>query len=184
MRKPILLKKALCVLCASVFVFLCGLALAGAQAGTGGVNTPEQREKPYLILVSLDGFRADYLDRFRLPNLGRVMKRGARAKWMNPVFPSLTFPNHYSLVTGLYPEKHGIVGNSFYDPARRQSTPCTRERRSPTAPGTAENRSGSPPRPRGWLPRATSGQDPKPPSTASVRLSSCLTTKIRRTTSG
>ena len=120
MRKPILLKKALCVLCASVFVFLCALALAGAQAGTGGVNAPEQREKPYLILVSLDGFRADYLDRFRLPNLGRVMKRGARAKWMNPVFPSLTFPNHYSLVTGLHPEKHGIVGNSFYDPARRQ----------------------------------------------------------------
>ena len=120
MRAGFLLKKALCVLCASVFVFLCALALAGAQAGTGGVNTPEQREKPYLILVSLDGFRADYLDRFRLPNLGRVMKRGARAKWMNPVFPSLTFPNHYSLVTGLHPEKHGIVGNSFYDPARRQ----------------------------------------------------------------
>ena len=103
-----------------MFVFLCALALAGAQAGSGGVNAPEQREKPYLILVSLDGFRADYLDRFRLPNLGRVMKRGVRAKWMNPVFPSLTFPNHYSLVTGLHPEKHGIVGNSFYDPARRQ----------------------------------------------------------------
>ena len=48
------------------------------------------------------------------------MKRGARAKWMKPVFPTLTFPNHYSLVTGLHPGHHGIVNNSFFDPARKQ----------------------------------------------------------------
>ena len=106
---------ALCALFA-----LTGQVFSASQSSTGGINAPEQREKPYVVLVSLDGFRADYLDRFRLPNLARVMKRGARAKWMNPVFPSLTFPNHYSLVTGLHPDKHGIVSNSFYDPARRQ----------------------------------------------------------------
>ena len=106
-------------LCGALFLLLCTLALP-AQSGTGGINAPQHRNKPYLILVSLDGFRADYLDRFTLPNLARVMARGARAKWMNPVFPTLTFPNHYSLVTGLHPEHHGIVGNSFYDPARRK----------------------------------------------------------------
>jgi predicted AlkP superfamily pyrophosphatase or phosphodiesterase len=91
------------------------------SAPTGGINRLDQRDKPYLILVSFDGFRADYLDRFALPNFQRVMQRGARARGMVPVFPSLTFPNHYSLVTGLRPERHGIVGNSFYDAARNQS---------------------------------------------------------------
>ena len=119
MRRAFLLKRALCGLCASVVGFLCAFALA-AQSGSGGVNRAEHLDKPYVVLVSLDGFRADYLDRFRLPNLARIMKRGVRAKWMNPVFPTLTFPNHYSLVTGLHPQKHGIVSNSFYDPVRRE----------------------------------------------------------------
>ena len=94
------------------------LALA-AQSGSGGTNRAEHLDKPYVVLVSLDGFRADYLDRFSLPHLRRVMQRGTRARSMIPVFPSLTFPNHYSLVTGLFPDRHGLVGNSFYDPERR-----------------------------------------------------------------
>lgn len=92
----------------------------GAQ-GSGGVNRPEHLDKPYVVLISVDGVRHDYLDTRQLPNLQRLMQRGARAQALIPVFPSLTFPNHYSLVTGLYPEHHGIVGNSFYDPARRQT---------------------------------------------------------------
>ena len=92
-----------------------------ALNGSGGTNRPEQRDKPYLILVSLDGFKAEYLDRFDLPNLRRVAQRGARAKGMVPVFPTLTFPNHYSLVTGLHPDRHGIVNNRFYDPARGET---------------------------------------------------------------
>lgn len=87
--------------------------------GSGGVNRLEHREKPYVVLVSLDAMRTDYLDTRDLPNIRRVIQRGARAKALLPVFPSLTFPNHYSLVTGLYAENHGIVSNSFYDPARR-----------------------------------------------------------------
>ena len=85
------------------------------------VNRPEQQHKPYLILLSFDGLRADYLDRFDLPNFRRVLRRGARARSLRPVFPSLTFPNHYSLVTGLRPEHHGIVHNVFYDPDRKES---------------------------------------------------------------
>ena len=89
--------------------------------GTGGINRVDQRDKPYLILISFDGFRPDYLDRFDAPNFRRVLRRGTRARAMIPVFPSLTFPNHYSLVTGLHPERHGIVGNTFYDPQRNES---------------------------------------------------------------
>jgi predicted AlkP superfamily pyrophosphatase or phosphodiesterase len=72
--------------------------------------------KTTVILISLDGFRADYLDKYDAPNIKELAGRGVRAKWMTPVFPSLTFPNHYSIATGLYPENHGIVGNSMFDP--------------------------------------------------------------------
>ena len=98
-----------------------GNPTAPASGSTGGINRADQRDKPYVILVSFDGFKPDYLDRFTLPNFQSIAKRGARARAMVPVFPSLTFPNHYSLVTGLRPDRHGIVANSFYDPARDQS---------------------------------------------------------------
>lgn len=78
-----------------------------------------QAEKPYVVLVSLDGFRHDFAERYQTKNILAVRDRGAAAEWMIPEFPSLTFPNHISIATGLYPEHHGIVGNSFYDPARR-----------------------------------------------------------------
>ncbi|HSC25683.1 MAG TPA: ectonucleotide pyrophosphatase/phosphodiesterase [Vicinamibacterales bacterium] len=94
---------------------------AAATRGSGGINQPGHRDKPHVVLVSFDGFRADYLETFDLPSFRRVKQRGAAARTMRPVFPSLTFPNHYSLVTGLRPERHGIVGNSFYDPVRGQS---------------------------------------------------------------
>ena len=90
----------------------------GVPRGSGGVNAREHIGKPSLLLVSFDGFRADYLDKYQLPNFRRAMARGTRALGMRPVFPSITFPNHYSLVTGLYPENHGIVENSFFDPVR------------------------------------------------------------------
>lgn len=76
-----------------------------------------ERLGPTVILVSLDGFRWDYLGRTPTPNLDRLMARGVRARWMVPVVPTVTFPNHYSIVTGLYPEHHGIVGNRMVDPA-------------------------------------------------------------------
>ncbi|KAJ2784000.1 hypothetical protein H4R18_001392 [Coemansia javaensis] len=73
--------------------------------------------RPTLILVSLDGFRADYLDRGATPNLARLGQEGLRADYMLPSFPSSTFPNHYSIATGLYPGCHGIVSNTFHDRA-------------------------------------------------------------------
>jgi predicted AlkP superfamily pyrophosphatase or phosphodiesterase len=91
---------------------------APLSAGSGGINRPEHLAKPSLVLVSFDGFRADYLDRLALPNFRRMIARGVRAQALRPVFPAITFPNHYSLVTGLYPGHHGIVENSFFDPVR------------------------------------------------------------------
>lgn len=71
---------------------------------------------PTTILISLDGFRADFLQRGLSPRLNAFIGEGVSPKYMLPSFPSLTFPNHYTIATGLYPESHGIVANSFWDP--------------------------------------------------------------------
>jgi predicted AlkP superfamily pyrophosphatase or phosphodiesterase len=73
--------------------------------------------RPLLLVISIDGFRADYLDRGLTPNLDALAQTGVRAKAMRPAFPSVTSPNHYTLMTGLYPDHHGIVDNEFIDPA-------------------------------------------------------------------
>lgn len=72
---------------------------------------------PKLLLISIDGLRADALDRGLTPNLQRMIDGGVRARWMTPSYPSLTFPNHYTIVTGLRPDHHGIVNNSMDDEA-------------------------------------------------------------------
>ncbi|MGC1798171.1 MAG: ectonucleotide pyrophosphatase/phosphodiesterase [Candidatus Acidiferrales bacterium] len=86
-----------------------------------GPNASAQQAKHYVILVSLDGFRSDYARKYEARNLLALGERGASAPdGMIPAYPSITFPNHYTIVTGLYPEHHGIVGNVFYDPQRKQ----------------------------------------------------------------
>ncbi|KAL8872226.1 MAG: hypothetical protein Q9174_002106 [Haloplaca sp. 1 TL-2023] len=72
---------------------------------------------PTTILISLDGFRADFLRRGLTPTLNSFVAQGVSPSYMLPSFPSVTFPNHYTLVTGLHPESHGVVGNTFWDPA-------------------------------------------------------------------
>jgi predicted AlkP superfamily pyrophosphatase or phosphodiesterase len=69
-----------------------------------------------VVLISIDGFRADYLDQYAPPHLLDIARRGVRARWLQPATPTLTFPNHYSIATGLYPAHHGIVNNHFRDP--------------------------------------------------------------------
>ncbi len=75
----------------------------------------QAQPQPPLLLISIDGFRADYFDLGISPNIERFAREGVRARWMNPSYPSLTFPNHYTLVTGLRPDHHGVVHNSMYD---------------------------------------------------------------------
>lgn len=72
-------------------------------------------DEPLLILVSLDGFHPDYLQRGLTPTLNRLAAEGTRARWLEPSFPSKTFPNHYTTVTGLVPDHHGIVDNTMLD---------------------------------------------------------------------
>jgi predicted AlkP superfamily pyrophosphatase or phosphodiesterase len=71
--------------------------------------------RPTVILISLDGFRWDYLDKYEAPTLKELARNGVRARWMIPSFPTKTFPNHYTVATGLYPQNHGLVENNVYD---------------------------------------------------------------------
>ncbi|MEW6653648.1 MAG: ectonucleotide pyrophosphatase/phosphodiesterase [Bacteroidota bacterium] len=74
------------------------------------------QSKPYVLLVSFDGFRWDYLNRDITPNLDKIRNNGTSALSLRPSFPSKTFPNHQSIITGMYPAHHGIYSNYFSDP--------------------------------------------------------------------
>jgi len=85
----------------------------------GRKNAPSQIGKPYVILISADGFRYDYADKHHAENLIKLRNSGVQAESMIPSFPSVTFPNHYTIATGLYPSHHGLVYNQFYDRSRK-----------------------------------------------------------------
>ncbi len=85
------------------------IVTACGGAGTAGGPVP-------LVLISFDGFRWDYADRSATPALDRLAASGVRAERLIPVFPSKTFPGHYSIVTGLYTGHHGIISNNMRDP--------------------------------------------------------------------
>ncbi|MEI6418157.1 MAG: ectonucleotide pyrophosphatase/phosphodiesterase [Sphingomonadales bacterium] len=87
------------------------LAACGARPPLASAPTP----RPPVILISVDGLRADYLRRGLTPNISAMAAAGATTPAMRPSFPSLTFPNHYTLVTGLRPDRHGIVNNNMDD---------------------------------------------------------------------
>jgi predicted AlkP superfamily pyrophosphatase or phosphodiesterase len=85
-----------------------------------GTATFSQEKEPILILISLDGFRHDYVERFQPENLSRFIAEGTAAKGLIPSFPTKTFPNHYTIATGMLPEHHGLVDNAFYEPFKDQ----------------------------------------------------------------
>ncbi|MDG2526984.1 ectonucleotide pyrophosphatase/phosphodiesterase [Stenotrophomonas sp. HITSZ_GD] len=92
------------------------LALLLAACSTAPAPpAPANAGRPQLLLISIDGLRADALDWGITPHLSQLAAQGVRAQWMNPSYPALTFPNHYTLVTGLRPDHHGIVHNSMDD---------------------------------------------------------------------
>lgn len=84
---------------------------------SGRSNSPSHEQRPYIIIISVDGFRHDYAEKHGAVYLRQLGKAYTKADYMLPSYPSLTFPNHYTLVTGLYPSHHGLVDNSFYDRA-------------------------------------------------------------------
>lgn len=75
----------------------------------------QSKNENYVVVLSLDGFRADYPEKYNAQNILKIAKNGVRVKRMIPSNPTKTFPNHYTLATGLYPDNHGLIGNSFYD---------------------------------------------------------------------
>ncbi|HET8941980.1 MAG TPA: ectonucleotide pyrophosphatase/phosphodiesterase [Rudaea sp.] len=98
-----------------LLVALIVLAIAACTAQTTRRTSSSPAHSP-LILISIDGYRADYIQRGLSPNLSALADDGVRAQAMRSSFPTLTFPNHYTLVTGLYPDHHGIINNRFFNP--------------------------------------------------------------------
>ena len=83
-----------------------------------GVAQASKAPPPTVLMISLDGTRPADLAAGRLPAVTALALRGASAERLVPSLPSNTFPNHVTLVTGVAPERHGIVDNSFVDPER------------------------------------------------------------------
>ena len=98
-------------------LLLLASSVAGCASGTTTAASGPAPAEPILILVSFDGFRWDYPDRGVSPNLAALEARGVRADGLVPAFPTKTFPNHYTMVTGLVPDHHGIVANTMRDPS-------------------------------------------------------------------
>ncbi|WP_417357121.1 ectonucleotide pyrophosphatase/phosphodiesterase [Gallaecimonas pentaromativorans] len=93
--------------------------LGGCQSVPASKQTPAA-EQQSVVMISLDGFRWDYIEKHGAPNLAAMAADGVRAEQMRPAYPTKTFPNHLTLVTGLYPTHHGIVDNHFCDKQRQE----------------------------------------------------------------
>ncbi|NNC35077.1 MAG: alkaline phosphatase family protein, partial [Croceitalea sp.] len=106
-------------------LLIIGLTLVSCSAGRSiGTASPTKNskaalDKPYVILISLDGFRWDYVEKYKPPHLSNFIDMGVKAESLIPSFPSKTFPNHYTIATGMYPDNHGLLGNSFYSTQKK-----------------------------------------------------------------
>ena len=116
--KKILVVSLFCI--ASLLLFSNGCFNASPKQENQSASLQDGLETsskdPIVILISIDGYRADYLDMYTSPNLSQLAVDGVRAKSLIPSHPTKTVPNHYTIVTGLYPSNHGIVANTMYDP--------------------------------------------------------------------
>ncbi|KAG8376132.1 hypothetical protein BUALT_Bualt09G0031500 [Buddleja alternifolia] len=114
----ILLRICLVLFVATAFAFLFFYTSSSSSNPTHEFSRPLSKLKsPVVLLISMDGFRFGYQYKTDTPNIDRLIENGTEAKrGLIPVFPTMTFPNHYSIVTGLYPTYHGIIANYFTDP--------------------------------------------------------------------
>jgi len=93
-------------------IILFALATIAISASCQSVK---EKDDQYVVILSLDAFRWDYPTLANTPNLNSIAQEGVTAQGLIPCFPSKTFPNHYSMATGLHPNNHGIVCNRFFD---------------------------------------------------------------------
>lgn len=118
---PARLVRRIAILAASAWITAaCGTVAPAGSGSPAAAPREAQAGRPYVVMVSFDGFRHDYPDLWPLPTLRRMQREGARAQALVPTFPSKTFPNHYAIVTGMYAGHHGLVGNEMWDPARKR----------------------------------------------------------------
>lgn len=113
----LLFKRISCFLFSCIALFLlaaCQRSVA-QQSLVTDVAKVAPKDQPHLILISMDGFRWDYVARFQPPQLKVFIAGGVQAEALIPCYPSKTFPNHYSIATGMYPNNHGLVDNSYFD---------------------------------------------------------------------
>ena len=113
-----MLKRIILSLCATFLISSCSFIDSTSQITQDELdqNAPEHADAPYVLLISIDGLRYDYLEKYQPENLLKLASSGVQAASLKPVFPTLTFPNHYSIATGLRPDNHGIVANHFKAP--------------------------------------------------------------------
>lgn len=97
-------------------ILVLGIAIACSCNFNPESQQKKQSTKEYVVMLSMDGFRWDYPEKANTPNLDAIEKIGVRAEASIPCFPTKTFPNHYSMATGLHPNNHGIIFNRFYAP--------------------------------------------------------------------
>lgn len=116
----------------------------------GRQNSTEAQSKPYVIMISTDGFRYDYARKYNAENLLKLANSGVKAEAMIPSYPSITFPNHWSLITGLYPSHHGLIDNFFYDYKRKEGYAMSNKKMLKTEAGMEELRFGDLPKNREW----------------------------------
>ena len=101
----------------TVFFLFFLLVLILNSGCSNEIGTGENYDsQPTIILISVDGFRWDYPEKTDTPSLDLLIKNGVRAQSLTSCFPTKTFPNHYTIVTGLYPDNHGIIANDMVDP--------------------------------------------------------------------
>src|SRR5512138_3240671 len=93
-----------------------GLLLILLIVSQGFVRDGRRPFRNYVLLVSLDAFRWDYPQIYNTPNINKIAAEGVKADRMIPSFPTVTFPNHYTIATGLYPDHHGLIDNNFLAP--------------------------------------------------------------------
>ncbi len=101
-------------------ILACSVLTHSCTTSGPTVNAKRHLNKPYVLLVSIDGYRFDYNKKYNPPTLSTFFKDGVWSEGLTPIFPSKTFPNHYSIITGLKASHHGIVANRFWDPDRKQ----------------------------------------------------------------
>ena len=113
------MKKLFSIFCLLSFVLGFSQTDTAQVVVSGRKNSVEAMNKPYVILISADGFRHDYAKKYNAENLLKMANEGVQAKAMVPSFPSITGPNHYTLITGMYPSHTGFVDNYFYDSEKK-----------------------------------------------------------------